>query len=89
MVRLIAFTYNDHKIEIDVGRFFGKESIKYDGVVQSEKRSVVGTEHHFTVCEDNKEVTYIINIGSKNQHSCCPTVKVKRNGAIIIRGYNT
>ncbi|MEW8389519.1 MAG: hypothetical protein AB2660_18540 [Candidatus Thiodiazotropha sp.] len=87
MVRLIAFTYNDHKI--DVGRFFGKESIKYDGVVQSEKRAAVGTGHRFTVCEDNKEVTYIINIGLKPWYSCCPTLKVKRNGATIIWGYNT
>jgi len=44
---------------------WGKETVKLNGVVVSEKTSIWGSEHNFDVIEENKIVTYkvIIKMG--------------------------
>ena len=37
---------------------WGKETVKLNGVVVSEKTSIWGSEHNFDALEENKTVTY-------------------------------
>lgn len=41
---------------------WGKETVKLNGVVVSEKTSFWGSEHHFESLEEDKVVTYKVNI---------------------------
>lgn len=41
---------------------WGKETLKLNGVVVSEKTSFWGSEHHFESLEEDKMVTYKVNI---------------------------
>ena len=56
-------TVNGRTFEISTSNWNGKETIRYDGRVVSEKRSFMYlTPHSFTVEEDGQTVVYEVNV---------------------------
>jgi len=56
-MKIISIYTNEHKIELFNG-VGGKETLKVDGRIVSQKRSITGTEHHFKIEENGTEIPY-------------------------------
>lgn len=69
---------NGNKIEMEFFSLFsGKETIYYNGEIVSQKRSLFGGVHLFTVQEVGMDVQYEI------RQSWTATVEIRRNGELI------
>lgn len=77
-----TISYDGHKIEISSMSLTAKEVIKYDGAVVSEKRSIAGATHIFSVSENNEDIQYEIEIGTR-WHMFSAWAIVRRNGIVI------
>lgn len=77
-----TITHNNHTIEISNNGLTGKEVVKYDGQVMSEKRSMMGTVHTFRVEEESQSVQYEVEIGTR-WHGFSSWTTVRRSGEII------
>ncbi|MGK0449109.1 MAG: hypothetical protein ACJA2M_002912 [Polaribacter sp.] len=53
---------NENKIEL-FNTFLGKETVKVNGEIVSEKRSVTGAEHIFKINKNGNEVPYKLTTG--------------------------
>lgn len=53
---------DQNKIEID-NSIFGKETIRLNGSVVSQKYSLLGTKHQFFILENEKKIKYQLNLG--------------------------
>jgi hypothetical protein len=53
---------DENKIEL-FNTLLGKETVKVNGEIVSEKRSITGTEHIFKINEDGNENTYKLTTG--------------------------
>jgi len=53
---------NENKIEL-FNFFLGKETVKVNGEIVSEKRSITGTDHVFKINENGIENTYKLTTG--------------------------
>lgn len=73
-------TVNNHTFDIQTSIWSGKETIRYDGRVVSEKRSFLFvTPHSFTVEESGQPVVYEVNvITGMTSHGYL----IRRNGII-------
>ena len=73
---------NGNKIEIDLlSVFSGTETIYYNGEVVSQKKSIMGSTHTFSVNEDGQDVTYEIKVGLGLPIRS--TVVITRNGDLL------
>ncbi len=70
---------NGHKIEV---KSFGTEKIVYDGEIVSKRISMFGATHVFAVKEDNNDVQYEVEIGTR-WHLLGFHCTVRCNGKII------
>lgn len=80
--RMKIVKYGRHTIEVHDMSLTGKETVRYDGKVASEKRSVSGTTHIFSVNEEGQEVTYEVEIGVR-WHWLSAYCVIRRNGVVI------
>ena len=69
------------KIEVD-NSFSGEETIKYNGEVVSEKKSLLGENHPFTREENGEVVQYEVRIGIKNLGRI--SVAIYRNNKVVL-----
>ncbi len=53
---------DQNKIEID-NSIFGKETIRLNGSVVSQKYSLLGTKHQFFILENEKKIKCQLNLG--------------------------
>ena len=74
--------YDGHKIEVSSMSITAKEEIKYDGKVVSSKRSITGSTHIFNVIENEDNIQYEVEIGTR-WHGCSSWNTVRRNGMVI------
>lgn len=58
----VTINLEENKIEF-FNTILGKETIKVNGKIVSEKRSITGTEHNFTITENANEVPYKFTTG--------------------------
>ena len=80
-MRTFEVTDHGHRIELSVSYWTGKERVRCDGRIVSEKRSFHSlTPHVFTVREGNADVVYEVNlIGGGISHGYV----VRRNGIAV------
>ncbi|GAA4301158.1 hypothetical protein [Nibribacter koreensis] len=69
------------KIEVD-NSFSGEETVKYNGEVVSEKKSLLGETHSFTCVENGEQVQYEVRIGIKNLGRI--SVAIYRNNKVVL-----
>ncbi|NDC41574.1 MAG: hypothetical protein EBZ77_08495 [Chitinophagia bacterium] len=73
---------NGNKIEIDMlSVISGTETIYYNGDIVSQKKSITGSTHTFSVNENGEEVTYNIKVGLGLPVRS--TVVITRNGELL------
>ena len=72
---------NGNKIGIDLLSLVGKETIYYNGEVVSQKTSLGGGLHTFTVKENGVDATYTIKVGMG--FPIRATVVIKRNDELV------
>jgi len=77
-----TIVHNGHQIQLPGYSLTGKEEIKYDGRVVSSKHTVTGGTHIFRVKEDEEDVDYEVEIGTRWHGFSCWYV-VRRNGKVI------
>ena len=77
-----TITYDGHKIEVSGMSLTAMEEVLYDGATVSKKRSVTGSTHIFNVKENEEEIQYEVEIGTK-WHGFSAWTTVRRNGKII------
>ena len=77
-----TIVYNGHTIQLPGQSLTGKEEIKYDGRVVSSKHTMFGGTHVFSIKEDEEDVNYEVEIGTRWHGFSCWYV-VRRNGKII------
>jgi hypothetical protein len=58
----VTINLEDNKIEF-YNTILGKETIKVNGKIVSEKSSMTGTEHNFTITENTNEMPYKFTTG--------------------------
>jgi hypothetical protein len=77
---LITVQHNGHTIQVQ-REGLGNETISYDGRVVSNKRTLNGTNHDFSIVEGGEQISYQVTIGiplvGKVQ------VTIRRNGQVI------
>ncbi|GGK85214.1 hypothetical protein ACD591_19975 [Rufibacter glacialis] len=69
------------KIEVD-NSFNGKETIKYNGEIVSEKKSLLGENHTFTCEENGERITYEVRISIKNLTRV--GIDIYRNNKVVL-----
>lgn len=73
---------NGNKIEIDLlSLLTGKETIYYNGELVSQKKSILGSLHTFTVQENGVAAKYDVKVGLAM--FLLPTVEIKRNDELL------
>jgi hypothetical protein len=78
---------NDNKIEIDLlSLFSGKETIYYNGEIVSQKKSLWGSLHAFSVKENGVDAHYEIKVGMGFPMRA--TVVINRNGELLFADNN-
>lgn len=81
---MITVMYNNHVIEVNPqASIFGKEVVKYDGKIVSQKNSITGGTHSFAVMEAKESVQYDIEIGMQISFQSLVSITVRRNGKVI------
>ena len=65
-MKYITINLGENKIEVH-NSLLGKETIKLNDKIVSDKYSVFGTEHYFNINENGKEVKFKIEISSSFQ----------------------
>ena len=60
-MKLLTFYVGKHEIRVHNHVWTGKETVYYDDMVVSSKRSVLGTCHSFEVEEGGEWVRYLVN----------------------------
>ena len=75
---------NGHQIEVFISSWTGKETIKYDGNIVSDRRNLktFSSTHSFKVQEDGEEVVYEV----QSFAGFSPGYAIRRNG--IIQAHN-
>lgn len=68
-----------HTIEVS-SPWWGTETVRYDGTVKTKGSSFMGRAYHFTVKEENEDVTYEVEFksGFWGNH-----VTIRRNGIAV------
>ena len=78
---------NGNKIEIDLfSPFSGKETIYYNGVIVSQKKSLFGGLHTFKVKENEVDAQYEIKVGMG--FPLRATLVIKKNGELLYADNN-
>ncbi len=53
---------DENKIEL-FNTLLGKETVKVNGKIVSEKRSITGTDHNFVIIENGNQIPYKLSTG--------------------------
>jgi hypothetical protein len=61
-MKFSTINLGDNKIEI-FNSFLGKETIRVNGEIVSEKTSITGAKHHFKIIENNQKVDCKLTLG--------------------------
>ncbi len=70
-----------HRVEMEASLWTGKETVRYDGTVRSEKRNFAPfSVHSFEVEEDGERIVYEVNFVQTNWG---PGFALRRNGLIL------
>ena len=78
------YKYTDENIRVEfLNSFSGKETIRVNGQVVSEKSSVMGTNHHFTTFENGEEARYTLR--TKLGGSTMVMIDLLRNREYLLR----
>lgn len=76
-----------NKIEIDLlSLFSGKETVYYNGEIVSQKKSLWGGLHSFTVKEKGADANYVIKVGMGLPLRA--TVEISRNNELLYADNN-
>jgi hypothetical protein len=81
MSHLTLFIDQKNKLDINC-KMFGRESVFYNGVLVSSKKSLFGTAHIFEVREADEQVQYHVHLNGKwrlRMH-----IEVFRNGRALL-----
>jgi len=76
----VTIVHNEHRIQVEWSVWTGKEKVFYDGRNMSDKHTVTGGTHIFTVEEDSESIQYEVSFGFG---LTSPSIEVRRNGIII------
>jgi hypothetical protein len=79
---LKTIMYSGHKIQTPGMSLTGKEEVKYDDRIVSSKYSMLGATHIFSVQEDDENIQYEIELGTR-WHGLGMWTIVRRNGVVI------
>jgi len=79
---MIITTPAGNRIEIRNNNLTGKETVLFNNIIVSEKMSIGGKTHLFTVKENNEEVNYEVEMNTK-WHGMGHYVNVRRRGELI------
>ena len=82
---MIEVRYGRHTIKVNAqASLLGKEVVYYDGQVVSEKNSMLGATHTFSMREDGEDAFYEVQIGPTIRNLMpAPHITIRRNGTII------
>jgi hypothetical protein len=82
---MVTVNHSGHMIQVEPMGFLGKETVYYDGRVVSEKTSLTGANHDFSVAEDGEQIFYQVNISASVASflGAGPNVEIRRNGQVI------
>lgn len=76
----VTIVHNGHRIQVEWSVWTGNEKVFYDGRVMSDKHTVTGGTHIFSVEEESEYVQYEVSFGAG---LTSPTIEIRRNGIII------
>jgi hypothetical protein len=76
----VTIIHNGHQIRIEWSVWTGKEKVSYDGQIMSDRHTIAGGIHVFTVNEGSETAQYEVRF---SLGVTSPPIEVRRNGIII------